>query len=70
MDAEKSTASNPTALGIWTRGKMVKEEKPIMSTQACQLSYPAASLSRVNAGHLEVQRSDGLGVHVELNGVK
>ena len=45
---------------------MVKEEKAIMSMQACQLSYPATSLSRVNAGHLEVQRCDGLGVHVEL----
>ena len=55
MGAEKSTASNPTALGIRTRGKMVKEEKAIMSMQACQLSYPAASLSRVNAGHLEEQ---------------
>lgn len=45
---------------------MVKEEKAIIPMQAWQLSHPATSLSRVKAGHLEIQRRDGLGVHTEL----
>ena len=45
---------------------MVKEEKAIMSMQTCQLSYPATSLSRANTGHIEVQRSNRLGVNVKL----